>query len=123
MDLLGYQDLCLENSWVIGMDLKNKDIFKKYIIEPLIEFIKSKSGRLDDYGFTGDYRNSIIDLGVYSSGSLYSKIKEKLGTLGRIATRDMTGLCAMFNKDFVDLSEGEIKDALHEIFMGCFGRD
>ena len=123
MDLLGYQDLCLENSWVIGMDLKNKDIFKKYIIEPLIEFIKSKSGRLDDYGFTGDYRNSIIDLGVYSSGSLYSKIKEKLGTLGRIATRDMTGLCAMFNKDFVDLSEGEIKDALHEIFIGCFGRD
>lgn len=124
MDLLGYQDLCLENSWVIGMDLKNKDIFKKYIIEPLIKLIKSKNGLLDDYRFTGDYRNSIIDLRVYSSNSLYSKIKEKLGTgIGIIAARDMTGLCAMFNKDFVDLSEGEIKDALHEIFMSCFGRD
>lgn len=125
MDLLGYQDLCLENSWVIGMDLKNKDIFKKYIIEPLIEFIKSRSGRLDDYRFTGDYSNSIIDLRVYSSGSLYSKITEKIGTStpGPIAARDMTGLCSMFNKDFVDLSEEEIKDALHEIFMGCFGRD
>ena len=123
MDLLGYQDLCLENSWVIGMDLKNKDIFKKYIIEPLIEFIKSKNGCLDDYYFTGDYRNSIVDLNVYSSGSLYSKIKEQLGTPGRIAAKDMIGLCTMFNKDFVDLSEGEIKDALHEIFMGCFGRD
>jgi hypothetical protein len=125
MDLLGYQDLCLENSWVIGMDLKNKDIFKKYIIEPLIEFIKAKSGCLDDYRFTGDYRNSVIDLRVYSSRSLYSKIKEKLGTLTpwQIAGKDMIGLCAMFNKDFVDLSEEEIKDALHEIFMGCFGRD
>ena len=123
MDLLGYQDLCLENSWVIGMDLKNKDIFRKYIIEPLIEFIKSRNGRLDDYGFTGDFGNSITDLRVYSSSSLYSMIKEKLGTPGRTASRDMTGLCAMFNKDFVDLSEGEIKDALHEIFMGCFGRD
>ena len=123
MDLLGYQDLCLENSWVIGMDLKNKDIFKKYIIEPLIEFIKSKSGLLDDYGFTGDYRNSITDLRVYSSDSLYSKIKEMLGISKRVATGEMSGLCSMFNKDFVDLSEGEIKDALHEIFMGCFGRD
>lgn len=125
MDLLGYQDLCLENSWVIGMDLKNKDIFRKYIIEPLIEFIKSKNGRLDDYGFTGDYRNSIVDLRVYSSGSLYSKVKEKLGTTPPrlITTKEMTGLCTIFNKDFVDLSEGEIKDALHEIFMGCFGRD
>jgi hypothetical protein len=126
MDLLGYQDLCLENSWVIGMDLKNKDIFKKYILVPLIEFIKSKSGRLDDYRFTGDYRNSIVDLRVYSSGSLYSKVMERIGTggtLGMIAAKDMTGLCALFNKDFVDLSEGEIKDALHEIFIGCFGRD
>ena len=125
VDLLGYQDLCLENSWVIGMDLKNKDIFRKYIIEPLIEFIKSKGGRLDDYRFTGDYRNSIIDLRVYSSDSLYSKIKEKLGTLTprQLAAYEMTGLCAMFNKDFVDLSEEEINDALHEIFMGCFGRD
>lgn len=119
MDLLGYQDLCLENSWVIGMDLKNKDIFKRYIIEPLIEFIKSKNGLLDDYRFTGDYRNSIIDLKAYSSGSLYSKIK----AVGSVAARDMTGICVMFNKNFVDLSEGEIKDALHEIFMGCFGRD
>jgi hypothetical protein len=114
MDETDFEDLCIKNNWIIGIN--DKTYKNKCLIDLLSKCVKDHNGVLDSRGILSDsWGIQKLDLNKYNSQEFYDLLNSR--RLNNNYFGEITGFTRLFyEKDVLGLTDDQIKEIIDGVF-------